>query len=381
MTTISGRMVTGEPVRVICRGDRISDVTPIRTAPDVVLAPGLVDLQVNGYAGHDVNAPQLRTDTMHALVRALWQHGVTAFCPTIITAPDEAIRATLRTVAEARAGDPLTARSIVGVHIEGPYLSAETGARGAHSLAHLRDPSPTEFRGWMRAAPGLVRIVTVAPERKGAAGFIEEITQQGVVAAIGHTAANTAELKNAISCGATLSTHLGNGIPDTIPRHDNAVWPQLAADQLAATFIADGHHLPADAFTAMVRAKGIQRSVLVSDSAALAGMEPGQYRTAVGGLVTVEPSGRLTLTGTPYLAGAGVALDDCLAWATSSTPFTLADVLTMASANPAAVLGRRDRLGIQPGAPADLIALGQDEADGCWRVLETVVAGQVVFRR
>lgn len=359
MVAVAGKLPDGRAVRVHLAGSRIAAVEPATGVPDVVICPGLIDLQVNGYGGHDVNADDLEPDTVRALVYALRRRGVTSFCPTLISAPEEKLLRGLSVIAAARA-DPEVAHAVVGVHVEGPYLSPADGPRGAHEMAALRDPAILEFGRWQRAAGGLVRIVTVAPERDGADEYIAHLAAAGVVASIGHSAATRPQIRRAVAAGARMSTHLGNGTSALLPRHDNVLWPQLAADELTACFIADGHHLPGDALTAMVRAKGVSRSILVSDATALAGRPPGRYASAVGADVTVEPDGRLTLTGTPYLAGSGAALDECLAWTVRHTPFGLADAIRMTTVNPARLLSLTDRGRLRPGAIADLITLPRD---------------------
>ncbi|MFI7610418.1 N-acetylglucosamine-6-phosphate deacetylase [Nonomuraea terrae] len=352
--TIEGRLADGRPVRVELDGPRIAAVTEVRDAPDALVLPGLVDLQVNGYGGRDFNADDLSTGDVAELVRELWKRGTTTLCPTIITAPEDKIVRNLRVIAAAREADPLVRHAIPGVHVEGPYLAAEDGPRGAHDAEHLRDPDVAEFGRWQEASGGLVKIVTLAPERAGAAGYIAELSRHGVVAAIGHTAAAPADIEAAVRAGARLSTHLGNGAHAVIRRHPNYIWTQLAEDRLAATFIADGHHLPADTFTVMLRAKGAGRTLLVSDSVALAGCAPGDYTTPVGGRITVREDGRVTLPGGELLAGSGSSLIECLAWAVTRTEAGLGTAVGLAAANPARLLGI-DRGRIAPGAPGDLI--------------------------
>ncbi|GAA3659229.1 N-acetylglucosamine-6-phosphate deacetylase [Nonomuraea antimicrobica] len=335
----------------------------------MLVLPGLVDLQVNGYCGHDFNADDLTTGDVAALVRELWKRGTTTLCPTIITAPEDKITRNLRVIAAAREADPLVGHAIAAVHVEGPYLSPEDGPRGAHDAAHLRDPDLAEFGRWQEASGGLVRIVTLAPERPGALDYIAELARRGVIASIGHTAATPAEIEAAVRAGARLSTHLGNGAHALIRRHPNYLWTQLAADALTATFIADGHHLPADTFTAMLRAKGIGRALLVSDSVALAGCAPGDYTTPVGGRITVGEDGRVTLPGGELLAGSGSSLIECVAWAVARTEVELGTAVRLAAANPARLL-RTARGRLEPGAPADLIVTTPDLS-----VLRTFVNG------
>ncbi|MDN5896518.1 MAG: amidohydrolase family protein [Nocardioides sp.] len=308
-----------------------------------MITPGLVDLQVNGFAGHDVNADDVTVDTLASLTHALWGRGVTTYLPTVITASEEKILHVLSVIAAARRSDPLLAHSIAGIHVEGPSLAVEDGPRGAHDRDHLRDPDIAELDRWQLAADGAVRLVTTAPERPGAAQYIAAATARGVRVSLGHCAPSPAEVRAAVAAGATLSTHLGNGTASMLPRHPNHLWTQLAEDRLIAMLIADGHHLPAETLTVMIRAKGPERCVLTSDSAALAGMPSGRYRTPVGGDVEVAPDGRLSLAGTGYLAGSGSDLRSCLDWARSALPFAPAQLLDMASRIPASLLGLEER--------------------------------------
>ena len=342
----------------------------VRTVPS--RRPGLVDLQVNGFAGHDVNDDDVSAEVVVELTRALWREGVTRYLPTIVTAGEEKILRALRAVARAREADEHVAASIAGVHVEGPALSAADGARGAHDLEHLRDPDPDELDRWQQASGGLVRIVTLAPERTGSAAYVAAARERGVLVSVGHTAATADVVRAAASAGASLATHVGNGCQATLPRHPNHLWAILAEDRLTAMLIADGHHLPADTLTAMIRAKLPERCILTSDSAALAGRPPGDYRTPVGGAVTVGDDGRLTLAGTSLLAGSGRSLRACLDWARATLPFDGDTLLAMATRNPARVLG------IEEMVRGDVVELEPD--DGTARVVATTVAGREVFR-
>ncbi|MGO1286687.1 MAG: N-acetylglucosamine-6-phosphate deacetylase [Brachybacterium sp.] len=334
------------------------------------VSPGLVDLQVNGYAGHDVNADDVSVETLTALTQALWAEGVTTYLPTVITASEEKILHVLEVIADARRQDPLLAHSIAGVHVEGPSLAADDGPRGAHDLVQLRDPDLAELERWQRAADGALRLVTLAPERSGAGEYIAGAAARGVLVSIGHGTPSPAQVNSAVDAGATLSTHLGNGTHQMLPRHPNHLWTQLAEDRLTAMLIADGHHLPAETLTVMIRAKTPGRCVLTSDSVALAGMAPGLYPTPVGGMVGIEADGRLTLPGTGLLAGSGSSLRTCLDWALTHLPFAPAELLAMATRNPAALLGLEERT-----------AEGGDtvRCEGT-AVVETLVAGTVVHR-
>ena len=180
--------------------------------------------------------------------------------------------------------------------------------------------------------------MTLAPERPGALDLIEQLTAAGVVVAIGHTAAGADTIAAAAAAGARLSTHLGNGLPAVLPRHDNPVWPQLADDRLWASVVADGHHLPASVLRTVARVKAADRLVLVSDASPLAGLPPGRY-PLWGRECVVTADGRVGLAGTPYLAGSGVFLDACVAGAVRLGGLTVAEAVTAASVRPRELLG------------------------------------------
>ncbi|GAA3100440.1 N-acetylglucosamine-6-phosphate deacetylase [Kribbella aluminosa] len=371
---LEGRTATGRGVRVRYSPAGIEEVTDHPSAPDLLLIPGLVDIQLNGYGGLDVNDPA--ASELPELVRRLWTQGVTTVCPTIISADDATTTTLVKTAAAARADDPVVRYGVPGLHLEGPYISSVEGARGAHDPAVIRDPDAAEFDRWQAAADGAIAIMTIAPERTGAIEFTRHLAANGVLPSVGHSLASSAEVHAFAAAGGRLSTHLGNGLPAQIDRHQNPIWAQLTDDALTAGLIADGHHLPADTFTALVRAKGAGRCVLTSDAAALAGCAPGDYRTAVGGAVTVTPDGGLRLTGTPYLAGSGASLLDCLRWATNHLPLEVA--VTMATTNPANLLGLHDRGRLEPGARADLLQFTPTPASPLGTLTRVIVNGSIV---
>jgi N-acetylglucosamine-6-phosphate deacetylase len=378
-----GRL-SGTPRTVQLTLDRstVSSIRDVDTASDVWICPGLVDIQNNGYCGHDVRAEDVDEYTIQRMVTALWEQGVTAVCPTVTTGPEERIVRSLQAIAAARRIDPLVAGAIPCAHVEGPHLSAEDGPRGAHDLRSLRPPDIAEFRRWQEASGGVVGIVTLAPELPGALTYIDRIARGGVIAAIGHTAAGADDISRAVSAGARLSTHLGNGAHARIARHPNYIWEQLAHDRLMASFIADGHHLPAATLSAMVRAKGYGRSILVSDSVALAGSRPGRYKGPMGAPVELTADGRLSLAGTSFLAGAVRNLRECLAWAVYGAGLTLSRAVAMASTNPARLFRRSvlPRRSVRVGESANLTILRLDPARQDIEIVATIVGGVVVYR-
>lgn len=370
---IAGRdPATGRVLCVTTEDGVIAEVRPAKGTTGLWLAPGLVDLQVNGFAGHDVNDADVSAGTVAGLVRALWRVGVTTVLPTVVTADERHIARAVAVIGQARDADAGVAHAIPYVHVEGPFLSDQDGPRGVHDPRHIRPASIEELRRW----GDLVGMVTVSPHNEAAIEFIRAATRMGVRCAIGHTHASPGQITRAVDAGAQLSTHLGNGAHAMLARHPNYLWAQLADDRLAASFIADGHHLPAGTFKAMLRAKGLDRAFLVSDSTELGGMPPGRYRTPVGGEVELSPDGRLSHPGTPFLAGASRSLADGVATAITMADLTLATALRLATANPGRFTGGRGVL--RPGAPADLVTFAWQPGDSTLDIRTVVANGAVV---
>lgn len=339
MSIIAEEVLTGKSVSVLIEAQSYSmvqsDQSPVA---GVYLSPGWVDIQVNGFAGVNLSEEGLRVEDVQSMNARLRQEGIAAWCPTLVTAPSHQIQTNLRTIATACELDPALEVAIPGFHLEGPYISPEDGARGAHPLNHVRPPDWDEFLRWQEAARGRIRLVTLAPEQPGAMEFIRQAVRTGIVVAIGHTAASTSVLMEAVDAGASLSTHLGNGIASKLHRHENPLWYQLADDRLFASLIFDGFHLPANVMRVFLRAKGIEHCVLVSDAVSLARMPAGVYQSPIGGKVELHENGRLSLYGTEYLAGSASSLKDCIEVAVRVAGCTLAQAVQMASLNPWRVL-------------------------------------------
>lgn len=340
MTARRGRLTEGGAAEVEIDAGLIIAVRQVDPRPgDPWLTPGLIDLQVNGFGGYDVNAPDVSPETILGLRAALARVGTTTFVPTVVTASEDAMCAGLAAVTKARGQDPVAAAAIPFIHVEGPSISPEDGPRGAHPLEHVRPPNLAEIGRWQTAAQGLVGIVTLSPHWPGAVDFTRKVVAQGTRVAVGHTHARPEQIAVVVvDAGATLSTHLGNGAHALLPRHPNYLWAQLADDRLTAGLIADGHHLPADTVKTMIRAKTPERVILVSDSVALAGMPPGGYIQPVGGAVRLDPSGRLGYPGTPSLAGSAATLADCVAIAANVDSIGFATAVRLATANPARII-------------------------------------------
>jgi N-acetylglucosamine-6-phosphate deacetylase len=363
---------SGEWVSVSVARTLIESVSPASPPPrgsDVWIAPAFWDVQTNGRRGISFSSPTLSVDQVISIVRAQASLGTARLCPTLITAPRPDTLHALRTLRAAREADPKVDAMILGVHLEGPYISPLDGYRGAHPLAAVRDPDWDEFQEWQEASDGQIVLVTLAPERPGALAFIEKATAAGVVTAIGHSAADAATLRAAASAGAKLSTHLGNGIASPLPRHPNAIFEQAADDRLYASLIADGHHLDPATLKVLVRAKTPERIILVSDASPLAGLEPGRY-----GEWEVDPSGKIVVAGAPYLAGSNQSLEVGLSNLMRFAGLSLARAIDTVTSHPARLLNMPEPL-MEPGEPANLVRMRVDSA-GCISVESTCVDGE-----
>jgi N-acetylglucosamine-6-phosphate deacetylase len=360
---------TGNSIAVVIEGGRITAVGDSDHESTRWIAPAFFDPQINGCLGISFNSPTLSPDRVRTVADTCRAHGMGAFLPTLITSQFAAIRHGFATLERARAADSELRRWIPGYHLEGPYLSSEDGPRGAHPRDCIRDPDWDEFRRWQEAAGGNIRMVTVAPERAGAIPFIQKAASSGVVVAIGHTAASGEQIRDAVKAGARTSTHLGNGAHAVLPRHENYVWEQLANDDLWASIIADGYHLPPAVVKCIVRAKGVGRTLLTCDAGSLAGMPPGKYREW-GADLEVLPTGKIAVAGTPYLAGSGHFTDVCVANAIRFAGVSLAEAVEMAAIRPRELLGLPVPA-IEVGQPAEVVVFDW-KFGGDVRVLEVI---------
>jgi N-acetylglucosamine-6-phosphate deacetylase len=368
---------TGAPVEVRCEDGLIQSVQPsaAATPADTFIAPGFVDLQVNGYGGLDFGSPQLTIDDVMHVTLGLDRHGVTGFLPTITTNSHETIAHALRTIDQACRQRRQAENRILGVHVEGPFISPQDGPRGAHPREHCRPPDWNEFQRWQEAASGRIRLITLSPEYDEAPGFITKAVEAGVLVAIGHTNANTQQIAAAVDAGARMSTHLGNGAHPLIRRHPNYLWDQLADDRLTASIIADGHHLPVNVIKCFVRMKTSERIVLVSDITGMAGMPVGRYQTMLGE-VEVLDDGRLVVAGQrEILAGAALPIDYCVGHVLQSGAADLKTAVEMASTQPAQLIGVHHHA-LREGAPANLVVFTL--RDGALTVVQTYNRGELV---
>ncbi|WP_437277544.1 amidohydrolase family protein [Sorangium sp. So ce375] len=349
---------TGEPLDLVCERGAIQRLDPAGAEPADCeadwVAPAFCDMQINGCEGISFNSPQLTRAQVHHVVDTCQRHGVAQLCPTLVTSSFDALMHGLRTLRAACDEDRDVSRAIAGIHLEGPYISPDDGPRGAHPRQHVRPPSWEEFQRFQdEAARGMIKMVTLAPETEGALPFIEKLAKAGVVVAIGHTAASASCIRDAIRAGARMSTHLGNGSHAMLPRHDNYLWEQLAADELSASIIADGHHLPIPVMRSILRVKTPARLIVTCDACPLAGLPPGKYREWDQEF-EILPAGKIVVLGTSFLAGSWAFTDLCVRNLLQLGETSLPDTIDLASNRPRALLGLPPRR-MEVGEPAELI--------------------------
>jgi N-acetylglucosamine-6-phosphate deacetylase len=369
---------TGCPVAVEIEDGVIREIHKIKGSDRLPwLAPGFVDLQVNGFRGVNLNTLPLSVDSVLLVTQMLWREGVTAYLPTVITNSDDGIEEAVRAIAEAIRQYPVLDQVIPGIHLEGPFISPQDGPRGAHDLAYVKAPDWALFERWQNAANGRIRLVTLSPEWPNAIEFIEKCVRHGVNVAIGHTAASTEQIAVAARAGASMSTHLGNGSHSMLPRHPNYIWDQLAEDDLWACMIGDGFHLPDSVLKVIMRVKK-ERAILVSDVVDLGGHEPGEYETHIGGKVVLTPEGKLHLKDQPLLLAGSVQTLRQGVWNLQRKQLCeLREAWDMASVRPAAYLGLPSQQGLAVGAPADLVVF--ELTDEEIHIVRTIKQGFVLY--
>jgi N-acetylglucosamine-6-phosphate deacetylase len=307
--------------------------------PFVFDLPGLVDLQVNGYRGVDFISANLTEESCVQACREMLDTGATAFLPTLVTSPPDIYRRNLPVLANVVRSDEFQGR-LPGIHLEGPFISPVEGVRGAHCAEWIREPDVGYLEELIRLADGTIRLLTIAADRPGAEELSRCAVGHGIAVSLGHHMADEADLDRLTYAGARGLTHLGNGVPALLDRHPNPIWAGLANDDLSATIIADGHHLPASVLTTIIRTKGVERCIVISDAAPAAGLLPGEYEW-MGSRVRLEENGRLYDPATGYLAGSSATLLDCANHLLSLGLVGVNELAMMCFYNPLRLLGIR----------------------------------------
>jgi len=339
------------------------------------LAPGLIDIQLNGFAGIDFSAPDLEPEGVLGVLEPLWRTGTTTFCPTLISNTPERLSRNFSILEQARRADVRFARAVPCYHLEGPYLAPE--ARGVHDLNLLRQPNWDELAEWQEDAGGNIGILTLAPELPGALELISRAWRAGVVAGLGHTVAAPEVIHAAVRAGAQLSTHLGNGCPQTLDRHRNPLWAQLHLDQLSASLICDGFHLPADLVSVIYRLKRPARCILITDATHVATLPPGRYKL-VGTDIELLPDGKVIRADGGSLGGSSLSMNRAVSLFMRLAGAGLDEAIAAATGNPARLLRRPGACaGLSPGEPANILRFRPAE-EGL-KIEAVYLAGEEVY--
>ncbi len=351
------------------------------------VAPGLIDIQVNGYnsvsfcleGAENTSASNgtLTISDVRKVTEGLWKEGVTTYFPTLTTNSQDLLIKNFGILAQAM-DDPSQMGSIPGFHLEGPYISATDGYRGAHPLEHVRKPVWDEFLEIYKASGEKIILITVAPEVEGAFEFIGKCRELGIVVSLGHHNGTAGQIKQAIDNGAGLATHLGNGCANMVNRHHNPIWPQLADDRLTISFIADGFHLPPEMLQVFYKTKGAENSVITSDITSYAGLPAGTYRIKSGQTVEKTEDGNLRFS-EGGLYGSASPLRNGVAHIMKVTGCGLVNAIQMTTLN-AALVHHLDDCGVlEAGKRADIILFTME--DDKMVIQKTIVAGNEVYSK
>jgi N-acetylglucosamine-6-phosphate deacetylase len=351
---------TESPKDIVVEHGKIIQISPYQKGSscdlggtDVYLCSGFFDPQVNGFAGVDFNSPCLSPEGLHRAALSLASTGVTHLLPTLITSSHEKMVRQLKIIGDVLKGDSLLRKMCPKFHLEGPYISPEDGPRGVHLREFIRLPQWDEVERYQEVCEGRIKCVTLAPEVKGAIPFIKKAVAHGMIIGIGHTDASEEILEEAVQAGARLSCHLGNATPRPSSCQQNPIRKQLSMDQLMVSIIVDGVHLPPDVVDDYVRAKGVERIVLTTDSMAGAGASPGRY--TLGDLeVEVGPDRAARLAGASRLAGSTLTMDRAITNVIRFAGVGLPSAINMAAKNAQKIFPEAGGEMI-PGRSADLV--------------------------
>lgn len=371
---------SGIPLSIDISEGSIADISFVKSLDKrdlPFIAPGLFDIQVNGINGADFNTSPVSYNDIRSAIATLYSHGITSFFPTLITSDSEDLKDSLFRISSFCTDNPDEGRAIAGIHLEGPFISGDEGPRGAHNKEYITVPDVSLLEDWQHCSKGMIKLITLAPELPGALEFIAKCRENGITVSLGHTGANTDQIRKAVAAGAKLSTHLGNGSHLLMPRHPNYLWDQLAEENLWASVIADGFHLPDNFMKVVFRVKG-DHSVLISDSTKFTGMSPGEYNSLIGGSVVLSFEGRLCMAENPnILAGSAKTLLDCINYLTSKNICSGTEAWEMASVNPSNLIFPDIANGITTGAKADLVIFRME--NDMIIIKQTIKAGIKVY--
>ena len=300
---------------------------------------GFVDLQVNGYKGVDFSDPQLTLEDIRSVSIKLLKLGIIGYCPTLISSPLETYKHNLPIISEAM--NQNVGATILGIHLEGPFINPENGVRGIHPKENVIIPSIDLYEKLQEWSQNQIILITLAPEIKDAFALIDHIINIGhTIVSIGHTVAGADIIKKAIDMGVKAATHVGNGLPNMIHRHNNPLWSVLADDRIYGLFITDGFHLPEELIKVSFRSKGSSRFIVTSDLVHIAGLNPGMY-TFHGDSVLLENDGSLHCQNSEYLAGSTKTMFHCMNYISSLGELNLEELYKVGYKNPLNLISKK----------------------------------------
>ncbi len=332
--------------------------------PGHVLAPAYLDIHIHGGMGHDVMEPN--AEGLARFEGFLAQHGVAAYLPTTVTAPEENILRALDWLGKRiEKGDAAGARPL-GIHLEGPFISH--ARRGVHPPEYLVPPTLSRFERYWQTSRGHIKVMTIAPEVEGAMEVIAEASRRGVCCSLGHSDSDLPTARAAVAAGAHHATHTFNAMRPLDHRQPGLLGAVLTDPAVTADIIADGIHLDSTVVQLFLRAKGTQAAVLITDAISATGMPEGRYRL---GSFEVEVKGNRCTRG-DTLAGSVLRLDQAVRNVMQFAGWRLEEAVQLASANPAAVIGEKSRGIVAAGADADLVVLRPRG-----EVEKTIIAGRM----
>ena len=305
------------------------------------LRAGFIDLQVNGFLGVNFSSPNLTVSDVKRVARSLRERGTVGFLATLITSPPDIYRRNLPIIAEV-ARDEDFEDLLLGVHIEGPFISDRPGAVGAHNPAYVSSPDLSLLEAMIDWSNESIRLLTVAAEVPGIDSLVRFARKRSITVSIGHSLFDYDALNHMATLGAKALTHLGNGIPNQLHRHHNPIWAGAAHDGFKALLITDGHHLPYPILKTLVRAIRPDRLIVVSDASPVAGMPPGDYRV-LGNEAVLEPSGRLYNPEKDCLVGSTATMLDCINHLASLGILTPTSLWQVGFDNPLDLIGMHPR--------------------------------------
>jgi len=370
-------------MREVIEGETRSSEKPDRTidASGKIVVPGYVDLQVNGGKGEGFS--QSPEEEYEKIVGFFAEHGTTTMLATVVTASPEEMLETIQHVAAFRRSKSECAGVVAGIHVEGPFLNPER--RGAHPPSLLRKPDVKEVRRWLTAAPGEIRMMTLAPELEGAGKLISLLSNEGVVTAASHSCADYECMVESVEKGLSFVTHVGNTTDWPYRKEQEGGWlgvepavvgSFLCIEELSGSVIMDGFHFHPAMLMPVVRCKGVERVALITDAVFVAGLALGTYHKG-NETVTVTQAGYTAGPHKGWLAGSILTMDKAVKNAVNLAGLSLPEAVTMATLTPATLLGIQKKKGrIAEGWDADILVLDSD-----LNVEQTIFGGKVISQR